>query len=133
MLTVGGELRAVAVAGDGAVTAAGISGSRALVVKRDATGAGGGETYFDGAALNGLMLDGARSIVAGGNSAAQLLLGSLDAAGAPEPALAWRSFPGAGEAFGAAPGPGGTRLHRRRRRRSRSSRATCPTRRRPPR
>ena len=37
-----------------------------------------------------------------------LLLGSLDAAGAPEPALAWRGFPGAGAAFGAALGPNGT-------------------------
>jgi uncharacterized delta-60 repeat protein len=103
-----GELRALAVDGAGTVTAAGVSGSRALVVRRDATGGGGFATLHDGAALNGLVPDGARSLVAGADGSGQLLLSSLDAAGTPEPALAWRSFPGAGEAFGAAAGPAGT-------------------------
>ena len=108
-----GELRAVAVDGVGRITAAGVSGSRALVVRRLASGAPdpgfgtGGATYRDAAALNGLALNGARTLVAGVSNRA-LLLGSLDAAGAPEPALAWRGFPGAGAAFGAALGPNGT-------------------------
>jgi uncharacterized delta-60 repeat protein len=107
-LGIPGELRAVAVEGAGTISAAGISGSRALVVRRDASGAGGGEAFHDAAALNGLALDGTRSLVAGRDGSGQLLLSSIDAAGAPEPALAWRSFPGAGEAFGAAAGPAGT-------------------------
>jgi uncharacterized delta-60 repeat protein len=103
--TVVGELRAVAVDGAGNITAAGEAAGRALVVKRGAVGV---ETLHDGAALNAVMLDGARSLVAGRDGASRLLLSSLDAGGAAEPALAWRSFPGAGEAFGIAPGPGGT-------------------------
>jgi uncharacterized delta-60 repeat protein len=107
VLAMAGELRAVAVDGAGAMTAAGISGTRALVVRRDATGAGGGETFRDGAALNALTRDGARSIVAGATNGS-LVMASLDAAGAVEPALAWRSFPGVAPAFGAALGPGGS-------------------------
>jgi uncharacterized delta-60 repeat protein len=101
-----GELRAVAVDGIGRITAAGVS-DRALVVRRQADGAPDFTTVGsqDGSALSGLVLDGARSLVAGRDGAAQLMLGSLDGAGAPEPALSWRSFPGATEALGAAPGP----------------------------
>jgi len=114
------ELHAVQVDGAGRITAAGISGNRALVVRRqpddgapdNGFGAGGATYGPSPSRLNGIALDGARALVAGADGTS-LLLGSLDGAGFPEPALGgappgWRGFPGAPEAFGAALGPGGT-------------------------
>ncbi len=124
------ELHAVQVDGLGRITAAGFSGSRALVVRRQPGGApdagfgAGGATYGavqDLATLDALAFDGARALVAGmaapAGDAQQLLLGAIDAAGTPEAGLGgappgWRSFPspigGDARALGAAPGPGGT-------------------------
>jgi uncharacterized delta-60 repeat protein len=114
-----GELHAVQVDGAGRITAAGISGFAAFVTRRTSAGTADFSTFAnvqDRSPLHGLVLDGARTVTAGGATLLRdtsLLLGSLDAAGTPEPALGgvppgWRSFPGAGEALGASLGPGGT-------------------------
>jgi uncharacterized delta-60 repeat protein len=118
-----GELRAVQVDGIGRITAAGVSGGSAFVTRRlqdgspdRSFGTGGAMHGPAESSLHGLVLDGARTVTAGGATLLRdtsLLLGSLDAAGTPEPALGgvppgWRSFPGAGEALGASLGPGGT-------------------------
>jgi hypothetical protein len=82
----------------------------------------GGTRYGDvqnAAALNAIARDGGRTVVAGRASGSgapdQLLLGSLDASGAPEPAIGgapagWRSFASLSpaQALGAALGPGGS-------------------------
>ena len=114
-----GELHAVKVDGIGRIIAAGESGGSAFVTRRLADGSpdasfgtGGAVSGPAPSALNGLALDGARALVAGAGGAAQLLLGSLDGAGVPEPALGgappgWRGFPGAAAASGAALAPGG--------------------------
>ena len=104
-----GELRGLQVDGVGRITAAGLAGADALVLRRlaDGTpdptfGAGGATTaaFAGGAQLHALTLDGTRAVVAGQAGpvdGTQLLFGSLDAAGVPEPALGgapagWRTF-----------------------------------------
>ena len=123
-----GELRAVRIDAAERIVAAGVSGRFALVARLgsggglDGTFGTGGLTYGqvdDGAALNGLVLDGDRPLVAGvaGARLPRVLIGALGTGGAPDPAIGgappgWRAydlFAGqAAQALAAAAGPGGT-------------------------
>jgi uncharacterized delta-60 repeat protein len=123
-----GELHAIEIDAAGRIVAAGLSGRHAYVTRRLETGApdpsfgSGGVQYgtlAESAALSGLALDGARSIVTGrtfGNTPDQILLGALDPAGAPDGVIGgapagWRTFPspapGGAEALDTTLGPDG--------------------------
>ena len=121
-----GGLNAVRVDGAGRIVVGGFAGNAALVARvtdagalDPAFGAGGVTTgtVQDVAEVAALVLDGVRSVVAGRatspSAVDQILLGSLDAAGAAEPALGgvppgWRTFGAGAEALGATLGPAGS-------------------------
>jgi uncharacterized delta-60 repeat protein len=125
-----GELQGVQVDAAGRITAAGLSGTHALIVRRLAGGAAdagfgaGGQVYATLAAPSSLadvVLEGDRAVVAGATSqprgVSQFLLGALGSTGVPDAGLGgappgWRSFPsaagGGAAAFATALGPSGT-------------------------